>query len=247
MAAGLAFLGRARWQTPPQPTQGGWPLVAGALLVHGAGMVLDLPVLSGLALPALAVGAVAVTRGTATARHLALPALFLVFLLPLPWLLQPTCALPAQRASATVAWALLLPTGLEPMLSGVTVYTPDFFVRVDDTCSGLHSVASLLMLGIVVAHIFPMSGRRQALVLALVLPIGLLANGLRIASLLQVGLSRGRDAAAGLWHDLSAVACFALGYAVLFLVARRLSRRQATTRSEAMSAQTAQEKASPAS
>ena len=30
-----------------------------------------------------------------------------------------------------MAWALLLPTGLEPMLSGVTVYTPDFFVRVD--------------------------------------------------------------------------------------------------------------------
>ena len=136
---------------------------------------------------------------------------------------------------------------IDVMLSGVTVYTPEFYVRVDDTCSGLHSVASLLMLGVVAAHLFPMSGRRQALVLALVLPLGLLANALRIASLVPVGLVAGRGAAAGLWHDLSAVACFALAYAALFAFARRLARSAAAAQSPTSSAQTDHEKASPAS
>ena len=247
VAAGLAWLARARWLVAPAPDRRGWLLVAAALGLHAAGLAVGLPVLSGLALPPLLVGAAAVTRGPATARHLVLPAAFLVFLLPLPWLLQPTCALPSQRASAAVAYALLLPTGLDVMLSGVTVYTPEFYVRVDDTCSGLHSVASLLMLGVVAAHLFPMSGRRQALVLALVLPLGLLANALRIASLVPVGLVAGRGAAAGLWHDLSAVACFALAYAALFAFARRLARSAAAAQSPTSSAQTDHEKASPAS
>ncbi len=245
VAAGLAWLTRSRWQGPARPARGGWNLVAGALLATAAGTVAGLPVLPGLALPVFVVGVAAVSRGWRAARHLALPALFLVFLLPLPWLLQASCAVPSQRASAAAAFALLRPTGLDVAITGVTVYTPDYYVIVNDTCSGLHSVCSLLMLGIVAAHLFPMSAWRQALVLALVLPLGLLVNAVRVAFLLLMGHLFGKPAATGLSHDLSAVVLFALGYATLFLLARRLSRSRAASASPATTSQTAQEKASP--
>ncbi len=201
--------------------------------------------LCGLAVPVLVLGAVMVTLGARAARHLALPVLFLVFLLPLPWLLQASCAVPSQRASAAAAFALLWPTGLNVQILGVTVYTPDYYVIVNDTCSGLHSVCSLLMLGVVAAALFEMSAARQVLVLAVVLPLGLLVNAMRVAFLLLMGHFFGKPAATGLSHDLSAVVFFAVGYVVLFLLARRLSRRRTTTTSPASSTQSDQEKVSP--
>jgi len=245
VAAGLVWLTRGRWQGSDEPADWGWALVAGALVGNEVGLLFPLPVLSGLALPVLLVGAVLVVRGPITARHVALPAAFLVFLLPLPWLLQASCALPSQQASAAAAFALLWSTGLDVLVSGVTVYTPEYYVIVNDTCSGLHSVCSLLMLGVVAAHVFEMSWARQGILLALVLPLGLLVNALRVAFLLLMGHFFGKPAATGLSHDLSAVIFFALGYVALFLLARRLSRRQTETPSASRSVQMAQDQASP--
>ena len=244
-AAGLAWVSRRRWSRPGPPHPAGWWLLGAALVVHAVALGIGPAALTGLALPLALVGAVAVVRGAEAASELALPASFLVFLLPIPWLLQPTCAIPAQQASAASAFALLLPTGLDVMLQGVYVYTPDYYIRVDDTCSGLHSACALLMFGIVLAQLLPLRVRGRLLLVALVLPVGLLANSSRVAFLLVMGHHFGKTAAVGIAHDLSTAAFFAAAYVLLFGLAKRLAQPEEAEASPANRTQTPQQNASP--
>jgi len=119
-------------------------------------------------------------------------------------------------------------------------------VRVDDTCSGLQSACALLMLALVAGHLRRVPPLRTLLLVAAVLPLGLLVNGARIAFLLLVGVFLGIEWAEGLTHDLSAVVFFAAAYVGIFWAARRLAApRRADQAVTPMEAQTAQENTSP--
>lgn len=240
VAAGLAYLTKRRIPAAGPADPLGWWVLGAAHGLNLVGTLTGLYGLSGLAFPPALLAVVALLRGRAMAKHLLMPTSFLLFLMPLPWLLRPALAVGAQEASAIVGYLLLLPTGLDVMLQGVYVYTPDYYVIVNDTCSGLQTACALLMYGIVIGHLLDVRGTRAAVLLLAVLPVGLLINGGRVAFLLVLGHKFGRGAAIGMVHDLSSVAFFAVAYWILYRLARRL-----LARSEAIIAQTTQGSTSP--
>lgn len=247
MAAGLAWVGRDPGAVAhPAPGQWWAALLGGGLALHLVALGTGLFGLSGLGLPLALAGLVWRGRGVACLRRMLLPILFLVFVLPLPWMLQAQFALPSQRASAMMAYLLVRPTTLNVMLDGMYVYTPDFYVLVNDTCSGLSSACALLMLAIVVSQLRRLPPQRSALLLVGVLPVGLLANGARIAFLLVMGHTFGIEWAEGWVHDLSAVAFFGCAYAAMFWASRRLAQRGRRPRATPTTATTAHENTSPA-
>jgi exosortase len=105
------------------------------------------------------------------------------------------------------------------------VQLPNCRVVVDDTCSGLRSLISLIALASVLTQWFPVRtpGRRVALIASAV-PIAVAANWLRVTVALLVGFVYGAQAAGGAFHDLSGVAVFLVAFVGLVAVARRLSR-----------------------
>ena len=247
MAAGLAWIGRDPQATPDPATGRAWiGLLAAGLILHVVALLTGLSGLSGPGLPLALAGVLLRTRGPASLQRMALPLGFLIFLLPLPWLLHDAAALPAQQASATVAFLLLVLTPMDVMLQGIYVYTKEFYVLVNDTCSGLSSACALVMLAMVAGQLKRLPMRRALVLIAVVLPIGLLANGARIAFLLFMGHNFGIEWASGVVHDLSALIFFAGAYVSLFWGARRLALPLVDQASPAIAASTAQENASPA-
>ncbi len=247
MAAGLAWIARDPDATA-EPAKGlKWRvLLACGLALHGFALISGLSGLSGVGLPLALAGVLLRTHGEPSLERMALPIAFLVFLLPLPWLLHDAAALPAQQASATVAFLLLVLTPMDVMLQGIYVYTREFYVLVNDTCSGLSSACALVMLAMVAAQLRRLPMRRALILIGVVLPIGLLANGGRIAFLLFMGHHFGIEWASGLVHDGSALLFFACAYVALFWGARRLVDPPTHHSSPAMAASSAQENTSPA-
>jgi exosortase len=247
MAAGLAWIARDPEAVAAPDGGKAWRLmVIGGLFLHAVALLTGLSGLSGAGLPLALAGVVLRTEGTTCLQRMGLPIAFLVFLLPLPWLLHDAAALPAQQASATVAFLLLVLTPMDVMLQGIYVYTKEFYVLVNDTCSGLSSACALVMLAMVAAQLRRLSMKRAAILIVVVLPIGLVTNGARIAFLLFMGHYFGIEWASGPVHDGSALLFFSCAYVALFWGARRLALPADDLTSAAITASSTQEKTSPA-
>ncbi len=245
MTAGLVWLARDPAASPePAPRSAWMALVATGLTLHAAALVSGASGLSGIGLPIALAGVVLRVHGRKWLGRTWMPIAFLTFLLPLPWLLHDSLSYPAQRASAITAFLLASLSPLDAKLRGVYVYTDQFYVLVNDTCSGISSACALLMLALVAGQLKRLPLRPAMILIAVVLPIGLLANGGRIAFLLLMGHHWGLEGASALVHDLSALLFFAGAYVALFWGARTLAPEVERV-SEASTASTAQENASP--
>ncbi len=101
---------------------------------------------------------------------------------------------------------------------------PNCRVLVDDTCSGLRSLISLIALAAVLTQWFPVrTPGRRAVLMASAVPIAVAANWLRVTLALLVGFVYGAEVAGGVYHDLSGVIVFLVAFVGLVVVARRLS------------------------
>lgn len=131
-----------------------------------------------------------------------------------------------QRLSAATAelWLNLLglPASRE---AGVVVVTPGFRNVVDDTCSGVDTFTALALYALLLGLLFRLPRGRLLIVMALTLPMALLANGARVAWISVLGERGGAELAMGTMHDVSGYVVFAIAYALLLLVLVVLHRR----------------------
>lgn len=115
----------------------------------------------------------------------AFPVAFLLFMVPLPqsavtWFEN---ALVLASADAS-AWLFGL-TGTPLLRDGNTFALPGIVLRVAQECSGIHSSWVLLMTSAVAAHTFLTGTWRRLVLVAFVIPLGIVRNGFRI---LTIGL-----------------------------------------------------------
>ncbi|MFZ0883834.1 MAG: exosortase/archaeosortase family protein [Candidatus Acidiferrales bacterium] len=128
-------------------------------------------------------GAFALFFGERAFRAASFPLLFLVFAIPIPepMLSQITLMLQQGSASATAAIFQLLNV---PFLRQDLVFElPGVAIRVAEECSGIRSSLALLITTVLASHFFLRSGWRKLVLCILVIPIVVLKNGLRIATL----------------------------------------------------------------
>jgi exosortase len=145
--------------------------------------------------------AVLYVRGWAWFRLLAFPLAFLVFAVPLPFVNDLAIAL--QAVASALAALLAGGLGVPVEQQGAELILPEASFTVGLACSGLNSLIAVLALGTLLAYLVrAMLWARLALVL-LVAPIALLANGVRLASLLWVTQLFGSETGLA-YHDLVA-------------------------------------------
>jgi exosortase len=202
----------------------GLALVAVAILALGVGYLAGNPTAMGVALVAAITGLALYAWGPAGVRALAFPLGFLLFMVPLPPAVLSPVIVRFQLWVSQASVAVLHGLGFSVLREGNVVLLPgEERLFVDEACSGITSVVTLLPLGAMLAYFMTRSGARRALLLLAVVPIAMLGNGIRVLATV-VGAQRFgvESVTQGPVHEFAGLVTFVLACGLLIGVATLL-------------------------
>lgn len=193
-------------------------VLAAGLLLLLAGSLSDVHALAAVSFLPVVLGAVGYLYGVATARLIAVPALLLTGALSLYRGLLSSVGFALQQLTAEAAAATAGAMGVPVRRSGVDLFAGNVHLIVTQACSGMDSLLALLCLAITFTGLVRAPLVRRAVLIALVLPIILAVNVLRVTLVLTLSQPLGRVVADGVLHDLLSASLF-LAAIVLFVIA----------------------------
>jgi exosortase B len=201
----------------PAPIAGWMILISGLMLMFLARTqgVLTVEVLS--AIPVIA-GCVLLLAGWPVLRVLAFPICFLFFAVPVPdWMID-AATVPLKVFISDVVTQGLYELGYPIAQNGVMIMIGSYQLMVKDACSGMNSIFALSAIGVFYAYAFRSDTKiRALLLLAAIVPITIVANFIRVFSLVLLAYYGGIDAVEGALHDLTGIGLFVVAVALLFL------------------------------
>jgi exosortase len=164
------------------------------------------------------IGAFVACFGTRTSRSLLFPLCFLLCLVPLPTFLLDAIVGFLQRGSADAAQLLFNAVGVPVVQDGIRLSIPGLTVEVAQECSSIRSSLILLVSTMVLAQLFLRSPWRKAFVIAVVVPLSLAKNGLRIFTIAMLGTRVDPGFLNGKLHHNGGVIFLAIALLVIFLL-----------------------------
>lgn len=123
--------------------------------------------------------------GRAWMRAAAFPLAYLIFMVPLPEPMANALEQASAIASAEMANILFHLTGLPFLREGQIFQLPNITLEVAQECSGIRSSLVLFITSILAANLFLKTTWRRLVLVAIVIPLGILRNAFRI---LVIGL-----------------------------------------------------------
>jgi exosortase len=154
----------------------------------------------------------------------ALPVAFLLFMVPLPYIVYDAMAFPLKLFVAKYSVLSLKLMGITVLREGNIIMFPQTVFEVADACSGLRSLMSLLALAVAVAFMTQKSPGKRLILIVSALPIAILTNMLRVIVTGVLAQYYGAAAAEGFFHEFAGLAVFAVAM-VLLLAESALLRR----------------------
>jgi len=197
-------------------------LVLGALL-YISGFFWQIRVLGGLSLLVVITGLVFSIYGVRVARKMLFTLVFLLCMIPVP--LVQEVAYRLQEISVVSSSWLLEVLGLPITSLGPEIYLKGVTFTIGLPCSGINTLVALLALSAVYVYVLTGSNIKRVSLFILSFPIAILANILRITTIIMVAYFANVEAAVGWYHDLSSPLFFAISFLVLILIARILKCR----------------------
>ena len=179
-----------------------------------------------IALPSLPVLTFLLTGfcfGPALARRLLLPLGFLIFMVPVPAVLERTLGLYLKSVSTQLGAQVVRACGIPVFVSGNLIDLGVIQLQVVDACNGLRYLFPLIALGVLYAARFERASWKRLVLVVATVPIAVLINGLRIGVTGVLANSFGKEAAEGFFHDFTGWALFLVAFASLALTGRLLT------------------------
>lgn len=121
--------------------------------------------------------------GRRTFRAAAFPLCFMFLMVPIPEAILDTTIRLLQQASGEVTDILFQISGIPVYRQGLVFVLPNVTIEVAKECSGIRSSLALFITSLLAGHMFLRSTSRKILLCAVVLPITVFKNGLRIVVL----------------------------------------------------------------
>jgi len=234
ITAYLLYLQRGRLSTAYRTSIGGAVATGGIGIVAVAAAIEwrgSLSLNDGLALMTLAfVSFVAAGGflffGSKWMASKAFPIAFLIFMVPLPdaavnWLEEASVL-----ASAEAAALFFNLTGTPVARQGPVFDLPGIVIQVAQVCSGIRSSWVLLIISLLASHLFLRTRWRKAVLVAFVIPLGILRNGFRIAVVGLLCVYVGPQMIDSVIHHRGGPFFFALSLVPLFLLLWWLRRQE---------------------
>lgn len=151
---------------PPFPQDGNWPLSLGAFSV-----VL------------VWIGGFVFCYGLAAFRAGAFPMLFLLLMVPFPDVVLDRVIQALQTGSTEIAYLAFQAVGTPVVRQGFALSVPGVTIEVAKECSSIRSSMALFITCLLAAHLYLRTGWKMFLFVLLSLPVSVLKNGIRIATL----------------------------------------------------------------
>lgn len=166
-------------------------------------------------------------------RMLAFPFALLVLSVPIPAIVMTRVTLPLQFLASATAETALRAVHIPVVREGNVLVLTDATLQVAEACSGVRSMMSLVVIGLVVGRYVE---RRQAARVAIMLaavPVTVAINALRVTATAIATQYYGIAAAAGMAHEALGLVLFALSALLLTVCARAVAAMRLRTPMEA--------------
>jgi len=192
-------------------------LLAIALPLYAFGRAYDFISLEALGLYGVMIAIFYRLYGFTALRRNFFPFVYLGFLVPPPgWVIDKFTA-PLREFISHVATDGLYAFGYPIAREGVTIYIAQYQLLVEDACSGMNSIVGLTAVSLFYIYIMHKASWRYALFLiAMILPIAIIANIIRIIILILLTYYAGDSVAQGFLHVTAGIVLFAFALALVF-------------------------------
>ena len=146
-----------------------------------------------------------------------MPLAYLMFMVPLPYIVHDSIAFPLKLFVTRASIAFLKLVGVVVMREGNVIMLPLTTLEVADACSGIRSLISLLALAVAYAFFLKVGNLRRSVLVLCAIPIAIFTNAMRVIVTGLLAQYWGAAAAEGFFHEFAGMAVFVV--AIVLLVA----------------------------
>ena len=200
-----------------RPSALGLPLFVAGLTLFLFGHVAGEAFTMRLSMLVVAASAILFCGGAPLFGTVAFPFFYLVFMIPLPYILYDAVAFPLKLFVSRYSVEFLALVGIPVYREGNVINLVNTTLEVADACSGIRSIVSLLALATALAYFTQKGWVKQVILVVLSLPIAIFANGIRVIGTGILATYYGAKAAEGFFHEFAGLVIFGVAMALLML------------------------------
>ena len=205
-----------------QPSRWGIGLIVTGVICLLVGTWSGLDFIRQISILFLISGIIAGYWGLKTLKALRFPVLYLLFMIPLPFIVFNSIAFPLQILAAEGASNILNGIQIPVFREGTIIHLPHISLGVEEACSGIQSLVSLLAISVLMKKLGHLEGVTGVLFALSAIPIAILANMMRIAGTGILGSFVNPHLAEGFFHLFSGWVVFLFAFLALFLEIKAL-------------------------
>jgi exosortase len=208
---------RERWtRMEIKPTNFGFVVMIGAIGLLLLGSLGAEMFISRFSLLVLLVGIILFLGGWRMLRAVSFPLGYLMWMIPIPVIIYNQITFPLQLIASRLATSCLELAQVPVLRDGNILILSNYSLEVVEACSGIRSLVTLMALA--VAYGYLVSPRRwvRYVLAALMVPIAVLTNAIRIMGAGILARHFGPAAAEGFLHEFSGWAIFLVALLLMF-------------------------------
>lgn len=200
----------------------GMVLIIAGMLTHMFGSLMRVYFISGFSMLIVLIGLILFFYGMAVFKKILFPISFLIFMIPVPLVIITNISFKMKIFAAKIAASALNNAGIPAVREGSLIRMQHAQVVVDDVCSGLRSLISLMALGSIFSYWMRSSMAKRYILFLTTIPIAIATNVARIIFLSVIAEVWGAQYAGGFIHDASGFLVFALAFVLLYMMGKIL-------------------------
>jgi exosortase len=185
------------------------------LFLRGGNWLLSLET---LAVVLVWVGGFLLCYGSVALRQGAFPLLFLLLMIPIPDPVLDRIIHALQEGSTEIAYLIFQAVGTPVSRHGFLLSVPGVTIEVAKECSSIRSSVALFITCLLAAHLYLRTGWKMLLFVLLSLPVSVIKNGIRIATLTLLSIYVDPSFLAGRLHREGGFVFFFMALLILFPV-----------------------------
>lgn len=143
--------------------------------------------------------------------------LFLVFMIPIPYVIYFSATFPMQLLASKVTVTILNLIGMPVVRQGNIIHLPEHSLEVAEACSGMRSLVSLLALGAIYAYLTQKKLAGKITLFLCTIPIAVIGNIFRVFLTAVIVYTSDIDIMAEPLHSLMGASVFVVAFICLLI------------------------------
>ncbi len=162
--------------------------------------------------------------GKRRTKPLLFPVLYLLMMIPIPYILYYEIANPLQLLATKWSVYFVDLLRLSAYREGNIIYLPNTTLEVEYACSGLRSLMALITFGLLFAYFAQPTKLTRMVLVASIFPIAIISNLFRIVVTVVLAYYKGPELAKGFLHEASGIVVYTVA-SLLILGVNDILRR----------------------